>query len=135
MLAPGGRVGDRSRRVLEPYLLAGFGGALGALVRYAVSLSLPAPYSTLSVNTLACFLLGFVMYEEIYMGALSAQSRVLLTAGVLGGMSTFSTFIYDALTLAPLSGAAYVLSTLVLGMLGIYAGRGAALYLAGRGWG
>ncbi len=117
---------------LEPYLLVSIGGGAGALLRYIVYSVLPRPYSTLSVNVLGCFLLGFLMYEEIYIGALSAQSRILIAAGILGSLTTFSTFIYDAFTLKPSLSGAYILSSLALGLASIYLGRLFALYIARR---
>ncbi|NOZ82683.1 MAG: chromosome condensation protein CrcB [Euryarchaeota archaeon] len=126
---------DRAGRVLEPYLLAALGGSAGALLRYLTFQTFPSPYSTLYLNTVSCFFLGFIMYEEMYIGALSAQSRVLLSAGFLGSLSTFSAFVSDAFSLPTVYSIAYVLSTLALGMLAVYSGRAAALYLAGRGGG
>ncbi len=90
------------------------------------------PWSTLYLNTVSCFFLGFIMYEEMYIGALTAQSRILISAGFLGSLSTFSAFVSDVFSLPPAYGGAYILSTLLLGMLGIYLGRAAALSLSRR---
>ena len=117
---------------VEPYILVSIGGGAGALLRYIIYSALPQPYSTLSVNVTGCFLLGFLMYEEIYIGALSAQSRVLIAAGILGSLTTFSTFIYDAFTLKPSFSGVYILSSFALGLTSIYLGRLFALYLARR---
>ncbi len=117
---------------LEPYLHVALGGGAGATARYVLFSILPDPYSTLAVNIAGTFLLGFIMYEEIYIGALSAQSRILIAAGVLGSFTTFSAFIYDALKFNFVSSITYTVVSLTLGLASIYAGRMCALYLARR---
>jgi CrcB protein len=117
---------------VEPYIFVALGGGAGAILRYIFSGAIPLPYSTLAVNILGCFLLGFLMYEEIYIGALSAQSRVLIAAGILGSFTTFSTFIYDAFNLPFLQSFIYITSNFILGLASVYTGRAFALYLARR---
>jgi len=76
-----------------------FGGALGAVARYATGLLLKTtsgfPWATLSVNIFGSLLMGVVI------GWLSRQStpnealRLFLAVGILGGFTTFSTFSMD----------------------------------------
>ncbi|MBL6761316.1 MAG: fluoride efflux transporter CrcB [PS1 clade bacterium] len=76
-----------------------FGGALGAVARYATGLLLKTtsgfPWATLSVNIFGSLLMG------VMIGWLSRQStpnealRLFLAVGILGGFTTFSTFSMD----------------------------------------
>ena len=79
------------------------GGALGAVGRYLVGLSLKTasgfPWATMSVNILGSLLMGLVI------GWLSRQNggsdvlRLFVAVGILGGFTTFSTFSMDLFTL------------------------------------
>lgn len=84
-------------------LLVAAGGAVGASARYAVSGAVTAfggiPAGTLVVNVLGSFLLGLVMYDSVYLGALGPETRVLFGVGVLGAFTTFSTFSYESFAL------------------------------------
>lgn len=82
-------------------LAVAVGGALGSLSRYLIAvrlyswLGLGLPYGTLAVNVAGSFLLGLFMALVEERGALGPQTRSLITIGFLGGMTTFSTFIYE----------------------------------------
>ena len=82
----------------------GLGGALGAMARYGVGIACfkllgdRFGYGTLVVNAVGCFLLGFLMHEAWSSGEkLSGHVHVGLTVGLLGGLTTFSTFGYQTL--------------------------------------
>jgi CrcB protein len=77
------------------------GGALGAVARYLLAvrlyseLGLGFPWGTLGVNVLGCALLGVALALVEERGAFTPNVRTLITVGFLGGMTTFSTFIYE----------------------------------------
>ncbi|MEX0799630.1 MAG: fluoride efflux transporter CrcB [Dehalococcoidia bacterium] len=77
------------------------GGALGAVLRYLMALrayallGLGLPYGTLTVNLLGAFLIGVVAALVEERGAFGPQARAFITIGILGGMTTFSTFTYE----------------------------------------
>ncbi len=90
------------------WLVVMVGGALGALGRYAVSgwiarlsRQSPFPYGTLAVNVGGALVLGFLMAATTTgrLG-LSQNLRVLLSVGVLGAFTTFSTFSYETVEAA-----------------------------------
>lgn len=103
----------------------GVGAALGALLRWWLSLQLNAllptmPLGTLSANLLGGFLMGLAMQYIAQNPSLSPAVRVLLTTGFLGGLTTFSTFSAEVVTLImqqDLAWAAIVLVTHVAGSL------------------
>ena len=88
------------------------GGGLGSLMRYGLSLAIGSrgfPLATLAANVAGCFLIGCF-------GAAGARfswgetTRLLLTVGLCGGFTTFSTFSKDSLAL--LEGGSYGLFTI-----------------------
>ncbi len=82
-------------------LLVCAGGAIGSGARYltalwAASAMSPAfPYGTLIVNVLGSFLIAFIMHVGSATELLPADVRVMLTAGVMGGFTTYSAFNYE----------------------------------------
>ena len=87
--------------------LVGSGGFLGAVARYYLSgyvlhLSGAArfPWGTLAVNTVGCLAMGIVASLAEHLHLLSAEARLLLITGVLGGFTTFSAFAYESYFLA-----------------------------------
>ena len=75
----------------------GGGAAVGAWLRWGLSIVLnpllPAlPLGTLAANLVGGFLMGITMEIIARHGAMSPELRLLLTTGFLGGLTTFSTF-------------------------------------------
>ena len=113
------------------------GSALGGGTRYLVSLAAlrllgPSfPYGTLTVNLLGSYLIGLIMHVSLETSAIPPIARIFLTTGVMGGLTTYSTFNYETLQLAsegdwPLAIgniAATVLGCLAAGVVGVATGR------------
>ncbi|MGJ8454242.1 fluoride efflux transporter CrcB [Pseudothermotoga sp. U03pept] len=118
---------------LMKILAVGFGGFLGSVARYLISLWLSekypnsyVPYGTLVANVLGSFLLGVVMEIATYV-PMSVSKRLLLTTGIMGGLTTFSTLSYETMALF-YSGvySAAVLNeaiNVVLGLAGAFGGK------------
>jgi CrcB protein len=88
------------------YLLAGCGGFLGSMARYALGGWVHQwtgirhfPLGTLVVNLTGCLLIGLLGGLADTRGLLSSQARVFLLIGVLGGFTTFSSFGYETMNL------------------------------------
>ncbi len=64
-----------------------------------LSRSIDFPYGTLAVNLLGCLVIGFLSQLVALRGVLSAEVRLLLLTGVLGGFTTFSTFGNETMNL------------------------------------
>ena len=100
------------------------GGAIGAVLRYAVGLVISFPYGALLVNVLGSFLIGLALILLVEKGLDRFQPLVM--TGVLGGFTTYSTFSLDALRLfesGQLAGALiYAFGTLLLCLLACAAG-------------
>lgn len=107
----------------EPYFLIVIGGFAGACARYALNEVVPGIYGILVINVIGCYLLGFLMYESIYVGAFSSQTRLVYGAGFIGAFTTFSTFSYQTFVSSPLPAMLNVLLSLTLGLLAVFLGR------------
>jgi fluoride exporter len=123
-------------RPLYAFVAVGLGGALGSMLRYAVTLwSIERigpgfPWHTAGINVVGSFLIGVVaVYAQSGMG-LSPYMSAFATVGILGGFTTFSTFSYDTVTLlgdgVPTLALAYCAGTVLLGVLAALAGMALA---------
>jgi len=86
-------------------LVIGLGGALGAILRYALSGWIQhrwpghMPWGTMGVNVLGCFLLGALMSFSEERPILSVEVQFFLRVGLLGAFTTFSTLGYETVDL------------------------------------
>ncbi len=83
-------------------LIVGSGGFVGAILRYVLSgfvqnLSGSAvfPFGTLAVNMMGCFAIGLLSYMAEYRGLFGAETRLFVFIGLLGALTTFSTFGHE----------------------------------------
>jgi len=81
---------------LLPVLLAGAGGALGAVLRYLVTGVFPV-WKDLPTGTLLVNFAGSTLLSMITFGA--NPLPYFADAGILGGFTTFSTFSYESFRL------------------------------------
>ena len=110
-------------------ICVGCGGFLGAISRYIISIYtskqflFKIPLGTLIVNVLGGFLIGFIMELTIKNNFISPQLKLFLTTGIMGGLTTFSTFSYETIVLIKegniLLGILNILLNLILSLLGV----------------
>lgn len=108
------------------------GGALGALARYLLVgqfehwLGGGFPYGTLTANVLGSFLMGVLIELMALLWSPSPELRALLTVGLLGSFTTFSGLSIETLLLfeagSPGLAVLYVLASVLLSLIGIFAG-------------
>ncbi len=108
------------------------GGAIGAVGRHYVSAVMILlvghgfPWGTLVVNVAGSFVMGALIETMALVWSPSAEMRALLTVGVLGAFTTFSTFSLDVVTLyergASLQLATYILASVAVSILALFAG-------------
>ena len=85
-------------------LIVALGGAIGSALRFWVSKVVADnaggtfPYPTLAVNILGCLLIG-LFYGLSARGAIGGNTKTLLTTGLCGGFTTFSTFCNENMSL------------------------------------
>ena len=109
------------------------GGAFGSMVRHGVNMLFahvfvrPVPYATAAVNLIGSatigVLAGLIASERL---AMAPALRTFVFVGLLGGFTTFSSFMLDTLTLTHTGERALAISNVagqtVLGVLAVYAG-------------
>ena len=117
-------------------LVVGVGGFVGSVLRYLVALWTQArgwtafPWATLIVNVVGCFFITLIMTIAAAV-TMKANLRLFLTTGIMGGLTTYSTFDYETTKAfqdgAPLTAFANIGATLVscfvAGWLGIALAR------------
>lgn len=87
------------------FLFVCLAGAVGTGARYllgtwaARTFGPVFPVGTLIINAIGSFLLVVIMGLSLDRGLISADLRVVLTTGAMGGFTTYSTFNYETLRL------------------------------------
>lgn len=109
------------------YFLIFVGGGLGAGSRFFLSNILSNfsifgfAASTLLINVVGCFLIGFLMSEDVFS---SKSLQLLFGVGFLGSFTTFSTFTKEAIIFYEQIGISesflYLFLTLLLCLLSTY---------------
>ena len=119
------------------FLLVCLGGAAGTAARYLLGgwalrvLGAAFPFGTLLVNVIGSFLISIIMYFGLDKGMIGADTRVVLTTGVMGGFTTYSSFNYEtmrlfqngAVGLGLLNMAATLAGCLIAGAAGLVVAR------------
>lgn len=117
--------------MLTPVLQVAIGGALGAVLRYAVGVGVlrmfgagAFPLGVLTVNVVGSFLMGVFVVVAAQRGLTHLQPLVL--TGILGGFTTFSAFSLEAVSLWERGdvgqAAVYVGLSVALSILALVAG-------------
>jgi len=105
------------------YLAVAISGGLGALLRFLVSRGIGSaaaqtfPYSTLFVNVLGSFLVGFLTWILLYKLQVNEVLRNAVLIGFLGGFTTFSSFSIEVVTMLEQQHWAKALAYLVSSVL------------------
>lgn len=86
------------------FLVVGAGGFFGSCLRYGITrlsafFAISLPMGTLISNMIAGFFIGFILGIERSSTAISERAKLFLATGLLGGLSTFSTFSIETVDL------------------------------------
>jgi CrcB protein len=112
------------------------GSAIGGVSRYLLGGLVQRlaggtfPTGTLLINVTGSFLLGAILRYGVETTTLTPEVRALLTVGICGGYTTFSTFSYEAVALLEdgewTRAALYVALSVGLSLLATFLGFAAA---------
>ncbi len=135
---------DRAELRRHPALVLGaisVGGVTGALARHGVQVLLPHRpaafgWATFAVNVVGCLLIGVLMVLVTQVWTGRPLLRPFLGVGVLGGFTTFSTYVVDAQQ-AMHAGAvpiavAYLAGTVASALVAVWAGTALAARVVAR---
>ena len=125
--------------MIKSLLIVGTGSFIGGAMRYLLSTLMKSvcgqgfPWGTLMVNLLGCFLFGMLFAVFGKSSATDNTWYLLLTTGVCGGFTTFSTFANESVQMLQQGNTwgfvGYVATSVVAGLALIALGYGVA-----RGW-
>jgi CrcB protein len=122
---------------MKALLLVALGGALGSVARFKLSgyvlhhtIDWRFPAGTFAVNVIGCLAAGVLAGLAEKHDMFSADTRLLLFTGILGGFTTFSAFGLETMFLLKrgevLIAAANVILSVTAGLLALWLGLGLA---------
>ena len=106
-------------------MLVGVGGALGAVMRWKLGGAIlhhtpdwRFPLGTFAVNILGCLIAGVLAGLVVKLDVFSADTRLFLFTGLLGGFTTFSAFGVETVYLLRRNEVATALAYVALSVIG-----------------
>lgn len=145
MKPAGPRTGPRAlHRDPAALSLVFVGGALGTAARYGAETTWPAeggwPWATFVVNLLGAFVLGLLLEALLRRGpdlGRRRRLRLLAGSGFCGAFTTYSAFALESVDLIrggeTATAAAYLVSTVILGVIAAFAGIVVGARISSRG--
>lgn len=115
----------------KPILAISFGSALGALLRWNLgnqlnSLFPTVPLGTLTANLVGGYIIGLAIAYFAQAPDIAPEWRLLIVTGFCGGLTTFSTFSAEVVTLLQQGRLAWA-----MGAIAIHVGGSLLATLAG----
>jgi CrcB protein len=109
--------------MLKSILVISAGGAVGCIARWVLSARLNGlftsiPFGTLVANLAGCYMIGLAI---AFLGArpmLAPEWRLFLVTGFLGGLTTFSTFSAEVVTMLQAGRMMWAFGTIALHVIG-----------------
>ncbi len=114
------------------------GAGFGALLRWFLSLSLNAifptiPFGTLAANLLGGYLIGVAVVFFAAKASLPPEWRLFVITGFMGGLTTFSTFSAEVMTLISQNRPGWALAEIAIHVLGSLSMTALGMWSM-RGW-
>ncbi|WP_026173179.1 fluoride efflux transporter CrcB [Martelella mediterranea] len=117
---------------MQHALIVAAGGALGSVGRHFIGVlatrmgAITFPWGTLAVNIIGSLLIGLLVEAVARVLNESAEARMFIVIGFLGGFTTFSSFSLDAMNMIErgdvLPAIAYVIGSVAIGLGAVWAG-------------
>jgi CrcB protein len=105
------------------FVAVAIGGVLGCLLRWVLSMFLnqtfpTLPPGTLAANLIGCYIIGVALgFFTLYPG-FAPEWRLFLTTGFCGGLTTFSTFSAEIVTLLQAGRLAWAMGAIAVHLIG-----------------
>ena len=89
---------------MAEFIVVGIGGFIGSCMRFGLTklsntFCITFPYGTLLSNVIAALCIGFIIGFGQQSASIAPKVKLFLTTGLLGGLSTFSTFSLETVNL------------------------------------
>ena len=116
------------------HLLVVLGGGIGALFRYRIGIVMSTVFpgyvgaGTLFVNVLGSFAIGYSLGVSQESKVFTESARLFFVVGVLGGLTTFSSLIYETAILTHakesghLTGFGHLIANVIFGLAAVWFG-------------
>ena len=119
---------------MKQLLLVFLGGGMGSLFRFAIGKFLGLsksgfPWSTLLANLIGCLIIGVLLGWAVKNHSSRSDLYLLLAIGFCGGLTTFSSFSLEGLSLLKTGDYSSFFTYLLLSVLGGIAFVGLGHYL------
>ena len=117
----------------QTILAIGSGGFIGAVLRAylngVISHKLPhdLPFGTLGVNLLGSFIMGSLFAYFMYSTTFSVHAKSFLSTGILGALTTYSTFAMESFLLLNGGSIGLAVVNMTLNLFG-------SIFMAGSGY-
>lgn len=115
--------------MIKNVMLAGLGGAIGTMMRFAVYIIVKTPnfpLATLLINIAGSLVIGLVFGFAIRDINFDSNWKVFLATGICGGFTTFSAFSLENVQMLQegkyFSSALYMITSILVGIVATWAG-------------
>ena len=112
--------------MIKSLFIVGIGSFFGGALRYYISTLIRNcsnqgfPWGTLAVNLLGCFVIGLLFAVFQRSGTTHSSWCLLLTTGLCGGFTTYSTFANESIQMLQggnfIGFASYIAASIILGL-------------------
>ncbi len=120
----------------QTLLAIGSGGFIGAVLRAyfngLISHRFPheLPYGTLGVNLIGSFIMGLLVAYFMYTTVFSIHAKSFLSTGILGALTTYSTFAIESFLLLEGGHILLAIANVSLNAIGTIVMAGGGFYLS-----